>query len=152
MTIIRPARDNDLEAVCHVARKSMVAPWSPGQVAGELRFPAGLQLVASNDELCGYAFFRQAGPEVELLQLAVLPAFRRRGIASALVRRGLRQLRAAEVCFLEVRKADTAAQLFYEQAGFCRVGLRKKYYSNPVDDAVIMKKTVDKDRNNEDHS
>ncbi len=45
-----------------------------------------------------------------------------------------------------------SAQLSYEQAGFQRVGLRKKYYSGPVDDAVIMRKSVNRDRNDEDHS
>ncbi len=152
--LIRPMGEDDLSLVLDIGRQSMASPWSLRQVAEELQFPKGLQLVAENDELCGYAFFRQVGPEVELLQLAVLPAVRRKGVATALVRRGLSRLcaRQAEVCFLEVRKTDTAAQLFYEQAGFQRVGLRKKYYSGPLDDAVIMRKPVNKDRNDEDHS
>jgi len=147
-------REDDLASVLGIGRQSMAHPWSPTQLAGELRFPGGVQLVAEQDSLYGYAFFRQAGAEVELLQLAVLSAWRRKGVASILLRQGLQQLydRQAEVCFLEVRRADTSARLFYEQAGFHRVGVRKKYYSAPVDDAVIMKKSVDRDRNDEDHS
>jgi len=136
-------REDDLLRVLDIGRRSMAGPWSLAQLTGELRFPDGVQLVAEQDGLCGYAFFRQVGPEVELLQLAVLPVFRRRGIASRLLRRGLKQLctRQEEVCFLEVRRSDMAARLFYEHAGFRRVGVRKKYYSDPVDDAVIMKKS-----------
>ncbi len=146
--------EDDLQVVCHLARKCMANPWSGRQVAGELQFVQGVQLVAECDGLCGYAFFRQAGPEVELLQLAVLPAWRRKGVASTLLRQGLKQLhdRQAEVCFIEVRGANTAAHLFYEQAGFHRVGMRKKYYSDPVDDALIMRKLVNGDRTDEDHS
>lgn len=146
--------EDDLAPILHIGRQCMAHPWNLALLTGELRFPGGLQLVAEQESLCGYAFFRQAGPEVELMQLAVLPAFRRKGIASKLLWSGLKQLydRQAEACFLEVRKADSAAQLFYEQAGFHRVGLRKKYYSGPVDDAVIMRKSVNRDRNDEDHS
>jgi len=93
-------REGDLSSVFEIGWQSIAHPWSTNQIAGELQFPEGLQVIAECGSLCGYAFFRQAGLEVELLQLAVLPASRRRGIASELLRCGLQQLhdRQAEVC------------------------------------------------------
>lgn len=145
-------QEEDLSSVLDIGRQSMAHPWSRVQLNGELQFPGGVLLVAEQGCLCGYAFFRQAGPEAELLQLAVLPACRRQGVGSTLVRSGLKRLynRQAEVCFLEVRSRDAAAYDFYLQVGFQQVGRRRNYYSSPVDDAVIMRMELEEDekRNN----
>ena len=140
-------RSGDLEAVLDTARQSLQNPWNFEQFSAELKIPGGLRFVAEQQDFCGYVIFRQVGPEAELLQLAVLSCSRRQGIASALLMYGIRQLFSLHVeeCFLEVRNNNRSGRIFYEQAGFHQVGLRKKYYSRPVDDAVIMKKIVNKD-------
>lgn len=139
--------EGDLETVLEVARESMPTPWSLGQFSVELQYDQGVRLVAEQEKLCGFIVFRLIVPEAELLQLAVLPCLRRRGVASSLVLNGLRQLHLQQVeeCFLEVRKGNRKGRCFYQQAGFQQVGLRKKYYADPVDDAVLMKKIVQED-------
>ena len=135
----------DLPVVAELARQSMDGAWSFDQLADELKIGYGLQLVVEeNHELCGYIMFRQVKSEAELLQLAVLPVYRRRGLASGLLDSGIQQLcsRQARVLFLEVRRNNQSARFFYEQAGFSRIGIRKRYYSRPVDDAVVMKRVV----------
>lgn len=81
-----------------------------------------------------------AGPQSEVLTVAVAQSFRRRGIARMLLGSLLRwaySAGGAHEVFLEVRRADAGAQALYREFGFRPVGLRKRYY--PDDDALIMK-------------
>jgi ribosomal-protein-alanine N-acetyltransferase len=78
--------------------------------------------------------------ECHLLDLAVHPDYRRRGIARALLDNVIQELRI-EGCrffYLEVRSSNYAARKLYEKFGFNMVGIRKGYYVNPAEDAVIM--------------
>jgi ribosomal-protein-alanine N-acetyltransferase len=94
--------------------------------------------VAAREEAAppaGYAAFRHAAGEAELLRLAVLPEERRRGIARALVAEGIERLLAAgvQVCFLEVRADNGPAIALYERLGFARIGRRRGYYRDGSD-------------------
>ena len=130
----------DLADVVRVAQAAMQHPWTYNQFAEELLYTKGVCLVAVADTVCGYAVFRLVGPEAELLQLAVEPEARRNGIGSFLLEYGIRNIRVtgADACFLEVRKKNRPARQFYSRFGFVEVGRRRKYYRQPVDDAVIM--------------
>ena len=90
--------------------------------------------------LVGYALYAIVAPEAELLNLAVLPTYRRRGLAAALLDFADGYLRRAEVTdvFLEVRKSNTAAKTLYLARGFCEVGVRRAYYRFPTEDAILM--------------
>ena len=84
--------------------------------------------------IAGFLVWRKTAPdEVEVLNLAVLPHFRRRGMGKAL----LETLPSAAV-FLEVRESNAAAIALYGAAGFQQTGIRPAYYSNPVESAVVM--------------
>jgi ribosomal-protein-alanine N-acetyltransferase len=88
--------------------------------------------------LAGFLVWRTvAEGECEVLNLAVAPAFRRRGIARELLN-PLLTLRDAQV-FLEVRESNEAARIFYNSMGFQEVGTRKLYYNFPVEAAIVMK-------------
>ncbi len=87
----------------------------------------------------GFLVWRITGPdEYEVLNLAVAPRYRRRGVARALL--------AAVICsgkwFLEVRESNTAARRLYASAGFQEIGRRRGYYSNPREDAVQVALSV----------
>ena len=144
----------DLVTVVRIAGQSMLNPWNEHQFAAEIHIGSGLRLVADNGTVCGYIMGRTMAGEAEILQLAVLPSCHRRSIGSQLLVKGLRSLSRQRVrtCYLEVRRQNTGALSFYLQAGFRRVGMRKKYYRHPVDDAVIMQKILDEDRNDADNS
>ena len=136
----------DLADVVRVAQAAMLHPWTHRQFATELAYPKGLCLVAVSGWVCGYAVCRIAVAEAELLQLAVEPSVWKNGIGSQLLGAGMTKARemGAKTCFLEVRKNNRPARQFYSRNGFIEVGRRKKYYRQPVDDAVIMKKMMSK--------
>ncbi len=84
------------------------------------------------------------GPEVSLLNVAVDPDFRRLGLASQLL--GAMERRAAEesaeAIFLEVRRGNEGARALYERDGYGQVGIRKKYYADTGEDALVLSKML----------
>ncbi|MGH7163907.1 MAG: ribosomal protein S18-alanine N-acetyltransferase, partial [Nitrospiraceae bacterium] len=90
--------------------------------------------------LVGYICFWVVFEELRLMNLAVDPAARRQGVAAELVRHALAAARdrGALRAILEVRASNVPARRLYEQAGFRQIALRAKYYTHPVEDAVIM--------------
>lgn len=107
----------------------------------ELENKLAVYLVALLDgEIVGYAGAWNICGEVDIMNVGVSKAARRRGIASGLLRRLLIECRTEGVCEvnLEVRKGNTAARELYQKLGFCEVGLRKGYYDGK-EDAVLMK-------------
>ena len=93
----------------------------------------------------GFALMALIPPESELGKLAVHPEWQRKGIATALLAKAIGHARARNCskCFLEVRSTNEGAIAFYLQHGFIRSGLRKSYYRDPLDDAVIMVCPID---------
>lgn len=91
-------------------------------------------------ELVGYICFWVVFEELRMMNLAVAPQVRHRGIGRWLLQQavtmGLEQ--GARRALLEVRASNAPALALYEQAGFARSGVRTKYYTNPVEDAVLM--------------
>ena len=89
----------------------------------------------------GYLIGRDAAGSGEILNLAVDPDHRRRGIARALLDRGLAELarRGADEVFLEVRESNASAQQLYRGAGFRPVGVRADYYRQPREDALVLR-------------
>jgi len=143
--IVRPLRPEDLPEVERIERQAMPAPWSEEQLRAEIGVAGGLALVATEDEaLCGYAFFRTCLPECELLHLVVAPKWRRRGMAAALLAQALAGLadQGNTVCFLEVRASNGAARRLYEKVGFLQTGTRKRYYNQPVEDALLLSRQL----------
>jgi len=93
-----------------------------------------------NGVLAGYALYAVIPPEAELLNLAILPELRRRGLARALLDFADRHLRAAGVedVYLEVRQSNRAAEALYRARGFEKIGIRRAYYRFPTEDAIVM--------------
>ena len=111
------------------------------QIASELHFPASIGFAAEADAVfLGFALFRYYPPESELLRLVVHPLRRRKKVASSLLCHGLDQLSAlgCDVCFLEVRASNLAARQLYAAQGFHEDGRRKRYYSQPEEDALLF--------------
>ena len=118
-------------------------PWSENSVASELENPLSCWLVAvEGEQVLGYVGSQTVLDESDMMNLAVDPAFRRRGIARALVLALIEQLRemGSRQLTLEVRASNESAQALYAQLGFERVGRRKNYYLNPREDALILRK------------
>ncbi len=138
---------SDLDAVMAIEQGALSA-WTGAQMAAEQAQDLGWQLVAEEKErsrLVGYICGRIVPPEAEIFKLAVLPEYRRQGIGRMLLRGAVSLLRQKGIrkCFLELRQSNLAARGLYEDAGFVGISVRKAYYAEPREDAVIMIKKLD---------
>ena len=118
-------------------------PWSEKSVASELDNKLAWWLVATDgDRVAGYVGSQTVMGETDMMNIAVHPDYRRRGLAEALVNALVEELKKQEShCLtLEVRASNEAAQKLYEKLGFAQVGLRKNYYRSPKEDALILRK------------
>ena len=147
--IVRPARRDDLatvreiQAVCPEASQ-----WNPEDYLAH-----HFLIACCADSVVGFAVARSVGQthglpraehasaplqaEAEILNLAVAPAWRRRGVGRALIGAIWESL-AGDV-YLEVRESNEGARRFYETLGFQAVGLRPEYYHDPLETAIVMK-------------
>jgi [ribosomal protein S18]-alanine N-acetyltransferase len=131
MTIFRRGDAHDLAAIAEIQADSPeAASWEPGNYN---------LLIGENDgRAVGFLVWRAIdAAECELLNLAVAPAFRRRGIARGLVD-ALRREAPGDI-FLEVRESNTAARQLYKSLGFQEVNVRRKYYHFPEESGIVMK-------------
>ena len=117
--------------------------WSEKSVSGELTNALALWLVAVEGEtVAGYVGSQTVCNETDMMNVAVTADFRRQGIAEKLVTALVEELKAIEShsLTLEVRASNTPAQALYEKLGFAEVGRRPRYYQNPKEDALILRK------------
>jgi ribosomal protein S18 acetylase RimI-like enzyme len=133
--VVRRATERDYASIARIQQRCPeAAQWPVGDYS---RFETLLALVDSAP--AGFASWRQVVPdEAELLNLGVDPGFRRRGVATALLR-ALTDVAQGEV-FLEVAEPNTGAAALYRQAGWEAVGVRRGYYEQGRINAVVMKK------------
>lgn len=140
--IVREARRTDLAQVTAIERLSFGDPWSRGMFHPYLLADSGaLFLVASEgDRISGYAVTQTVADEAELLNIAVDPALRGQGIGALLLDVAMdRCARAgAAEMWLEVRSSNTDARSLYEGRGFAPMGVRKRYYDAPREDALVL--------------
>jgi ribosomal-protein-alanine N-acetyltransferase len=147
---IREATAADLPRLVELELTAFADPWPVTLLAGELTHHASFLLVAAGGDggdggasrpAAGYASFRQAAGEAELLRVAVEPRLRGRGIARQLIAAGLDRLRAggARRCHLEVRPDNTSALAAYRALGFTAAGRRRAYYRDGTDALVLRR-------------
>ncbi|HET9768161.1 MAG TPA: ribosomal protein S18-alanine N-acetyltransferase [Thermoanaerobaculia bacterium] len=143
--VVRSAVAGDAEAMAALEPTAFPHPWSRAQLASELAGAQSLGLVAhdASGALAGYVIFRRVLDEAELLRLAVRREHQRLGLATALVARGLVELRAGgcAVAFLEVRADNDAAIRFYERTGWETAGRRSRYYPDGTD-ALLYRRAL----------
>ena len=142
MMIVR-MNESHVAAVAELEKICFSDPWSEKSVASELNNKLALWLVAEEENrVAGYIGSQTCGDESDVMNVAVHPDFRRRGIAEALVKDLVDQLKAigSRCLTLEVRASNAPAIALYEKMGFVEVGRRKNYYRNPREDALIMRK------------
>jgi [ribosomal protein S18]-alanine N-acetyltransferase len=134
----------DLDTIEEIERASYPTPWSRSMFAGELAKPSSVCLGAfdgeSGDALVGYAIVSRYVDAWHVMNIAVAPAHRRRGIAAALLDRlfDLTSGDARRGYTLEVRVSNEGAIKLYENLGFRRRGIRRGYYTDNREDALIM--------------
>ena len=140
---LRRLQMRDLTAIEEIERRSYPTPWSRSMFAGELAKPSSICLGAfdtETDELLGYLIISRYVDAWHVMNVAVSPAHRRRGVATALLDR-LFELTAGDGrrgYTLEVRVSNRHAIELYERLGFKARGIRRGYYTDNREDALIM--------------
>ena len=130
----------DLTAIEEIEQRSYPTPWSRSMFASELAKPTSICLGAFEEELVGYLIISRYVDAWHVMNVAVEPAHRRRGIATALLDR-LFELTADDGrrgYTLEVRVSNVGAIALYERIGFVARGVRRGYYTDNREDALIM--------------
>ena len=131
----------DLDDIESIEQRAYDTPWSRSMFAGELAKPASLCLGAfEGEELAGYLVVSRYVDAWHIMNIAVSPDFRRRGIATALLERlfELTDDRSRRGYTLEVRVTNSGAIRLYERLGFAARGIRRGYYTDNREDALIM--------------
>jgi ribosomal-protein-alanine N-acetyltransferase len=140
---LRRLQMRDLGAIEKIERRSYPTPWSRSMFAGELAKPSSICLGAfepDSDDLLGYLIISRYVDAWHVMNVAVAPDHRRRGIATALLDR-LFELTAGDGrrgYTLEVRVSNKQAIDLYERLGFKPRGIRRGYYTDNREDALIM--------------
>ncbi len=139
---IRPVSLADVPSLAELERVCFSDPWTAAGIRETIQYETARAFVAEDqDRIVGYVMARISGEEGEILDLAVRPELRRRGIGrrlllavwNALGNEGVREL------YLEVRESNRAAIELYRGQGFRPVGLRPRYYRNPAEDALVLR-------------
>ncbi len=139
-----------LDEVCAIENISFSVPWSRNSFEDCLKnrfmdfFVATAEKDMGQTDLLGYIVTLTLPPECEILNIAVSPSFRRKGIAEKLLSYVTERAseKDCDTLMLEVRESNLAARTLYEKQGFYSVGRRKGYYTNPVEDAILMDKSL----------
>ncbi len=141
--MITKMNESHVAQVAQLEKLCFSDPWSENSVASELKNPLSFWLVAEEaGQVAGYIGSQTVCNETDMMNVAVHPDFRRRGIAESLVSALVEELKAMEShCLtLEVRASNGPAISLYEKLGFHEIGRRKNYYRNPREDALILRK------------
>lgn len=142
---IRQMTAADLDEVARLEQEIFSDPWSRQSMQKEYSQPANIYLTADVDgEVAGYCCVWTSLENADLCNLAVAPKWRKRGIASALLEEAVKLCRCSrvEMLFLEVRVSNAPAINLYEKKNFQVIHTRKKYYRNPVEDALVMQRVI----------
>jgi ribosomal-protein-alanine N-acetyltransferase len=135
--------ERDLDGVLEVEDESFTNPWTRDMYAWELqnRSVCHIFVVRTPEvRVAGFCAFWLVFDEIHINNVALRPAFRNQGLGTALlyhVMQAAREL-GAKRATLEVRASNTGALRLYERLGFAISGTRRNYYTNPVEDALIL--------------
>lgn len=145
---LRPAAESDIGDVAEIERSCFADPWSEESFARLVESPPAIFLVAlfpPNKGIAGYIIAFSVGEDAEVLNVAVDPRFRGKGLAGQMLDAVLIQLgaRGVRTAYLEVRESNAAALSLYRSRGFTEIGRRPKYYRRPVEDALVLRRFIE---------
>jgi ribosomal-protein-alanine N-acetyltransferase len=143
VTTIRRLTYADLPQVIAIERRAFPAPWSLAMFVLELSKPAGICLAAiEDDKIVAYLVCSRYDTVWHIMNVAVDPVLQRKGIGSALLAHLLDEVDDPTARYtLEVRQSNAPAIRLYERFGFRAAGLRRRYYQDNGEDALIMWRT-----------
>ena len=138
---LRDVQSADIDEMMTIERASFTSPWSARFFLEEIRVSYAKSVLAEVDgRIVGYIIYWQLPKEVDIHNLAVHPEYRRQGIGRSLLSSAIDSAKGQDSnrVTLEVRKSNQAAQQLYHSLGFVERGVRKGYYSDDGEDALVM--------------
>ena len=141
----------DATEIAEIEARIFPDPWSERDISDTITHEGAMCFTAAEGgRVVAYVIGRIIPPEGEIYRVAVVPERRQRGVGYRLLDYAMKTSRGKglETAFLEVRSKNLPALALYRAYGFEKVGLRKGYYKNPDDDAIIMVKASRADREN----
>lgn len=140
------ATADDIPEVAAIEREAFTDPWSERSFREAFAHPAIFFVVArgADDSVLGYVVAWFVADEGQIANLAVSPAAWGKGIGHSLLDAALREaeLREAAEVYLEVRESNERARHLYKSRGFEEVGRRRGYYRLPLEDAIVLRRTL----------
>ena len=143
---IETATTSDAEKIAEIEQLCFSVPWSGTSVREFIENPLAVMITAkANGSIVGYVGLYSVADEADIANVAVIPEYRRCGIAKALITQALlySKEKGIKKLMLEVRASNIAAINLYKSFGFICVGTRKNYYTQPKEDALLMDKSID---------
>ena len=138
---MRKMTRSDLKQVMQIENASFVSPWSRKSFESELKKDFGFSYTAVEDKrVIAYIIGWLVADEIHIANIAVHPEWRRRGVAMVLIQNVIDRYLGFSWIRLEVRRSNLAARNLYRQLGFKEVGIRKRYYVQENEDAILMTK------------
>lgn len=140
---IREMQEQDIEQVEQIEKEIFSIPWSGKSFLDACKTPENIYLVCIVDgEIAGYCGLWTVLGEGNITNMAVAQNYRQKGVGKALMQEMEKRGRQKDVSvfFLEVRESNAPARALYETMGYEQIGIRKRFYEKPVEDAVIMSK------------
>lgn len=131
----------DAKELAELDKEVFSVPWSEKSFLEEFENRLAVYYIAKEEnKIIGYAGFWHVADEGDITNIAVKQEYRRKGIASCLIETIIKEAdrRKLLLLTLEVRESNAAAIKLYEKFGFKIIGKRKRYYTNPAEDALIM--------------
>ena len=155
--LLRPAEEGDISQVAAIEKSCFADPWSEDSFRRLLNGEPAIFLVAvfpPDERVHGYVIGFSIDEDAEVLNVAVEPGSRGKGLAGQMLDAVLIELGARGVAnaYLEVRESNQAARALYESRGFREIGRRSKYYRRPVEDALVLRRLLEPALDNEERS
>ncbi len=142
---VRKTIPQDIEEIIDVERKTKAVTWNETMLKEELKNPDSYYFSAEHlGKVIGYGGFKMIFDEIHIMTVSVLEDYRRCGIGTRImnaVENSARELNAKKI-FLDVRESNTCAKMLYDKLGFSTCGVRKKYYSDNNENAIVMTKDI----------
>lgn len=140
--LIREMTLQDIPAVAEIEKACFSLPWSEQSLIDSVTREDTMFLVCEEEQnIVGYIGMYLSFDEGDITNVAVAPAYRKRGYGEAIVSKAieLAKEKQLEMILLEVRVSNAPAISLYKKMGFEEIGIRKNFYEHPVEDAMIMK-------------
>jgi ribosomal-protein-alanine N-acetyltransferase len=155
--LLRPAVAADLNEVVQIERASFADPWTEESFRRLLDGHSAIFQVIGyppDRDVGGYVIAFAVGEDAELLNIAVHPEHRGKGLAGQMLDAVIIELgsRGVRNAFLEVRESNSAARSLYKSRGFTEIGRRRNYYRRPVEDALVMRRLLEVTEGGEEQS